>query len=222
MKTPLTSQIKDAQKDTDKAYELWMDYCEVDAMKIARGKFRLSKEDAEDAVAEVREKFVRKIPCLSVDSAFRAWFIKLVNSTYKDIYRKARRVELSSDGDFSMEETPEALIDTKTPEDRVLEIEADKAKKQATQKIVEMIGELSPGKEAVISKFLFEEKNLTQISEELEVNYETVRYRLNSGLDRLRAIIRRMINHDSEFKELIEVGFGEGWLNVILSSCKNE
>jgi len=109
----------------------------------------------------------------------------------------------------------EALIDTRTPETVALENEAEEARKETFLEIIGMIEQLPAKQREVVRKFLIEEKSLKEIAKELGIKYETARYRLISGLDKLRALIRRRINFEPEFKELIITGFGEGWLDTI-------
>ena len=171
--------IKARQGDREALQDLYLDMHR--SVYFLALRFVKNPEDAEDITQEVYITVQQKIPELREPVAFYVWVNQITVNKCKRFLGKYKGISLLDDGD----EFIDNIIDddpTNLP-DKALDDEA-------TRKIIlEVIDNLPDAQRACVMLFYYAEFTISQISDMLETNENTVKTRLAAARAKIRAAL---------------------------------
>ena len=157
--------------------------------------------DAQDLMQETLIKVCSRLNTLEKNERFLSWVLSITINTCKDFYKKKRDYELFSDtDDQSAQELYEAIPDEDLKSQTVPEKKVDN---EETQKMIrDIIDELPDEQRIAVTLTYYDFLTSRQIAEQLNVNENTVKYRLASAR---RKIQRRIEDYKAEGIKLYNV-----------------
>ena len=194
--------VRKARKGDRKALEAIIQFAEpfvyYNCLKFTG---RDHEADAQDLMQETLIKVCSRLNTLEKNERYLSWVLSVTINTCKDFYKKKRDYELFSDtDDQSAQELYEAIPDEDLKSQTVPEKKVDN---EETQKMIrDIIDELPDEQRIAVTLTYYDFLTSRQIAEQLNVNENTVKYRLASAR---RKIQRRIEDYKAEGIKLYNV-----------------
>ena len=159
------------------------------------------EEDAQDLTQETLIKVCSRLNMLENSERYLSWALTITINTCKDFYRKKRDYELFSDTeDLSAleiyEEVPDEDLNSQT-------IPEKKVDNEETQKMIrDIVNELPDEQRIAVTLTYYDFLTSREIAQQLNVNENTVKYRLASARRKIR---RRIEEYKAEGIKLYNV-----------------
>jgi RNA polymerase sigma-70 factor (ECF subfamily) len=136
---------------------------------IARGRFGLERDDAEDVFQEVFARTYEHLGTLRSDGAIRAWISQVTYCSTIDLLRRSSR-----------ERAADQPVDSQVPDEAVADCEE-------ALWLEQMLDGLPPPSREIMDRFFVRDQSYARISADLGVPPGTVASRISRGLAKLRA-----------------------------------
>ena len=159
------------------------------------------EQDAQDLTQETLLKAYSRLGSLDNNERFLSWVLTITLNTCKDFYRKKRDYELFSDTDEkSAQEIYEEMPDEDMKSQTVPEKKVDN---EETQKMIrDIVNELPDEQRIAVTLTYYDFLTSREIAQQLNVNENTVKYRLASAR---RKIHKRIEEYKAEGIKLYNV-----------------
>ena len=159
------------------------------------------EQDAQDLTQETLLKAYSRLGSLDNNERFLSWVLTITLNTCKDFYRKKRDYELFSDTDEkSAQEIYEEMPDEDLKSQTVPEKKVDN---EETQKMIrDIVNELPDEQRIAVTLTYYDFLTSREIAQQLNVNENTVKYRLASAR---RKIHKRIEEYKAEGIKLYNV-----------------
>lgn len=164
------NSVQQKTSDTQAAYERYADML----YRVAYLELQ-SKEDAEDTIAEVFYKFMKKNPNFKDAEHEKAWFLRVTLNQCRDLARKR-------------------VVRRYTPLDEVMELPSTE---QLCHDVLEDVLSLPEKYKVVMILFYYEELKIEEIATVLKVTEGTVKMRLKRGRECLRKRMEDVVADDN-------------------------
>lgn len=170
------------EKDIKILGELYHRYMEL-TMGLCM-KYIKNTEESEDAVMEIFEILVRRLPNHKVDN-FRAWLYRLASNHCLDILRKNKRLEEKQRDHVLMH-----FVKKERHYDEWLSIENDD-KEMVLKKLEECLEDLKEEQQRSIQLFYIEKKSYDEISSLLDITWSKTRSLIQNGRRNLKKCMEK-------------------------------
>ncbi|GKV65126.1 MULTISPECIES: sigma-70 family RNA polymerase sigma factor [unclassified Sporosarcina] len=138
--------------------------------------------ESEDIVQEVLIKSYHQLDSFRHESSYKTWLIRMTINQCKD-HKKRWSVR----NIFYKQEVPEVR-------DRKL-TETDYIQKESSNEMLQQLARLAPKHKEVLILYYYEELTMQEISDVLQINYNTVKSRLLRGKQVLKEKLERSEGH---------------------------
>ena len=146
-----------------------------------------NRDDAEDLTIEAFGKAFRNIRQYTPDYAFSTWLFKIATNNCIDFIRKKRKMMLSIDRGFEIEEGQDVSLEVKSdgpaPDDVMM-------KKQKVMMMKDVVEKLKPRYRRLVELRYYQELSYEEISEELNLPLGTVKAQLFRAREFLYQIMK--------------------------------
>jgi RNA polymerase sigma factor (sigma-70 family) len=150
-------------------------------------RFEKNREEQFTAVHNAFLKMLRFIDQFKVNSSFEAWLLRIVRNELIDTYRRQHKL---SNIEFTE-------LKNEIPEP---EFQLEQLENTAPSQVLAILNDLPPASKLVFNLFAIDDYSINQISEELGISRETVKWHLKTSRKILRANLANLKNHEHEIE----------------------